>query len=61
MLGGRSRLKATAILLIGNDPEKHLPETLDRLCPGLAIGIGYAGALGRGQLALELSALQRQF
>jgi len=47
-LSRRSRLKATAILLIGDDPEKHLPETLDRLCPGLAIGIGYAGALGRG-------------
>jgi hypothetical protein len=60
-LGRRGWLKATAILLIRDNPQKHLPETLHRLGAGPAICIGNAGALRRRQLALELSSLHRQF
>jgi len=59
-LGRRGALETAPVVLVSDDPEQHPAETLYRLRPGLAIGVGDAGALRLRQLTLELASLQRE-
>src|SRR5262249_27034393 len=56
----RSHTEPTPVALVRDDPEQHFAETPHRLCPGLTIGIGDAGALRLRQLALEFAAPRGQ-
>ena len=60
-LGRRGALETAPIVLVSDDPEQYPAETLYRLRPGLAIGVGDASALRLRQPTLQLAPLQREF
>jgi hypothetical protein len=56
----RYALETAPVVLLGDDPEQHPAKTLYCPRPGLAVGVGDAGALRLRQLALKLSSLWRE-